>query len=111
MPKQGISSTARFTYACGALYGAVVALGLPVSFVTPQRWQRHHRIGKGPDDAVRRVLQLYPALHESLRLKKEHHRADAVLIASYGLSLSRGTNTDVERHQAEHVVQPASCEQ
>ena len=29
MPKQGVASTFRFGYACGAIYGAVVALGLP----------------------------------------------------------------------------------
>jgi crossover junction endodeoxyribonuclease RuvC len=96
MPKQGISSTARFTYACGAVYGAVVAMGIPVSFVTPQRWQQHHRIRKGPDDAVHKVLQLYPALHESLKRKKDHHRADAVLIALHGLATLKGRTENVE---------------
>jgi crossover junction endodeoxyribonuclease RuvC len=67
MPRQGVTSTFRFGHACGAIYGLVVALGLPVVFVTPPRWQRHHRIGRGPDDAVRKVLQLYPALHEHLK--------------------------------------------
>jgi crossover junction endodeoxyribonuclease RuvC len=84
MPRQGLSSTFRFAYVCGTVYGAVVALGLPVSFARPQDWQRHHRIGRGPDDAVRKVLQLYPALHEQLKRQKDNHRADAVLIALFG---------------------------
>jgi crossover junction endodeoxyribonuclease RuvC len=92
MPKQGISSTARFTYACGSIYCAVVALGLPASFVTPQRWQQHHRIGKGPDDAVRKVLQLHPGRHEQLKRKKDQHRADAVLIALYGRAIIQREN-------------------
>ena len=66
MPKQGISSTARFTYARGAIYGAVAAMSLSVSFVTPQRCQQYHRIGRGLDDAVRKVMQFYPTLHEHL---------------------------------------------
>jgi crossover junction endodeoxyribonuclease RuvC len=102
MPKQGVTSTFRFGYACGAIYGLVAALGLPVSFVTPQRWQQHHRIGKGPDDAVRKVMQLYPALYESLKLKKHHHRADAVLIAIYGLALLKRRTTDVTQTAAQN---------
>jgi len=111
MPKQGISSTARFAHACGAIYGAVVAMSLPVIFITPQRWQQYHRIGRGPDDAVRKVMQLYPTLHEHLNRKKDHHRADAVLIASYGLPPWRGTNADAERHHPKLAVQPISCEE
>jgi crossover junction endodeoxyribonuclease RuvC len=35
MPKQGVTSMFRFGYSSGGIYGAVVALGLPVSFVRP----------------------------------------------------------------------------
>jgi crossover junction endodeoxyribonuclease RuvC len=106
MPRQGVTSTFRFGYACGAIYGLVAAMHLPVSFVTPQRWQQHHRIGRGPDDAVRRAVQLYPALHEHLKLRRDHHRADAVLIASYGLSILKRTTNDIERHHIEHEDRP-----
>jgi crossover junction endodeoxyribonuclease RuvC len=87
MPKQGISSTSRFMYAAGAIYGAVVALGIAVSFVRPQDWQRHHHIGRGPDDALRRCLQLYPGIADQLRRRRDNHRADALLIAAYGMVL------------------------
>jgi crossover junction endodeoxyribonuclease RuvC len=87
LPRQGISSAWQFAHACGAVYGVLAALAVPVSFVTPQRWQQHHRIGKGPDDAVRKALQLYPALHAQLSRKKDHHRADALLIALTGVRL------------------------
>jgi crossover junction endodeoxyribonuclease RuvC len=108
MPKQGVTSTFRFGYAAGSIYGAVAALALPVRFVTPQRWQQYHRIGRGPDDAVRRVVQLYPALHEQLNRKRDHHRADAVLIALYGLAIVRGNTNDVERHPVEHTARPTA---
>jgi hypothetical protein len=94
MPKQGISSTARLNYTAGALYGVVVASGLPVTFVLPLVWQRHHRIGRGPDDAKRPALQLFPAIADQLARKRDGHRADALLIAAYGLATKR-TQSDL----------------
>jgi hypothetical protein len=43
MPKQGTSETAP-AYACGAIYGAVAAMSLPMNLITPQRWQLYHPI-------------------------------------------------------------------
>jgi crossover junction endodeoxyribonuclease RuvC len=86
MPKQGSASTFRLGYAAGAIYGVLATLEIPVTFCTPQRWQGHHHIQRGPDDAVKRALQLFPNLQPQLARKKDHHRADAILIASYGLS-------------------------
>jgi crossover junction endodeoxyribonuclease RuvC len=83
-PREGTSSSWRFAYACGSLYGAVAALGLPCTFVQPKAWQRHHGIGSAPDAAIRRALQLYPHLVDRLTRKRDNHRADAVLIAAFG---------------------------
>jgi crossover junction endodeoxyribonuclease RuvC len=87
MPKQGVTSTFRFGHAAGCLYGLVVGLGLPVSFVTPQAWQKHHGIGAAPKAAVQRAVQLFPGLAGSLTRKRDHNRADAALIATYGRRL------------------------
>jgi crossover junction endodeoxyribonuclease RuvC len=46
MPKQGVTSTFRLGYACGASYGLVLALDLPVLCCTPRRWQQHYRIAE-----------------------------------------------------------------
>jgi crossover junction endodeoxyribonuclease RuvC len=88
-PGQGVTSMFRFGEAAGALYGLVVGLGLPVTFVTPQQWQKHHRVGASPDAARQRAVQLYPALAPLLARKKDHHRADALLLACYGLAVLR----------------------
>jgi crossover junction endodeoxyribonuclease RuvC len=85
MPKQGVTSTYRFGHAVGSIYGVLVTLGIPVSFIRPIDWQRHHRIGRAPDEALRRALQLYPQAQPKLARKKDHHRADALLLARYGL--------------------------
>jgi crossover junction endodeoxyribonuclease RuvC len=82
-PGQGVTSMFRFGEAAGAVYGLLVGLGLPVTFVTPQRWQRFHQVGAAPDAARQRAMQLYPALAPLLARKRDHHRADALLLAHY----------------------------
>jgi crossover junction endodeoxyribonuclease RuvC len=84
-PGQGVTSVFRFAEAAGALYGLMVGLGLPVTFVTPQIWQRHHGIGPSPDAACQRATQLYPQLAGKLAKRRDQHRADAILLASFGL--------------------------
>lgn len=84
-PGQGVVSMFRFGYAAGALYGLIVGLGLPITPVLPQAWQKHHGVGPSPDAARQRAVQLYPAVAARLQLKRDAHRADALLIADYGL--------------------------
>lgn len=84
MPQQGITSMFRLGYAAGSLYGVLIACGLPISFVTPQQWQRYHRIGGGADAARHRATQLYPRLAPMLGRKRDCHRADALLIGVFG---------------------------
>jgi hypothetical protein len=84
-PGQGVTSMFRFGEAAGAVTGLLVGLGIPHSIVTPRDWQRHHRIGGAPDAARQRALELHPELADQLRRKKDSHRADAVLLAMYGM--------------------------
>jgi crossover junction endodeoxyribonuclease RuvC len=84
-PGQGTVSMFRFGEAAGAIYGLVVGFGLPVTFITPQRWQKHHGIGASPDAARQRAVQLYPVIAPQLARKRDQHRADALLLAVYGL--------------------------
>jgi crossover junction endodeoxyribonuclease RuvC len=74
----------RFGEAAGAVYGLIVGLGLPVSFATPQQWQKHHGVGASPDAARQRAVQLYSDLAPQLARKRAQHRADALLLACYG---------------------------
>jgi hypothetical protein len=85
-PGQGVVSMFRFGQSLGALYGLLVGLQLPCSFVRPQRWQRFHGIGASPDAARQRAVQLYPKLAPMLQQKRDQHRADAVLLAAFGLA-------------------------
>jgi crossover junction endodeoxyribonuclease RuvC len=83
-PGQGTVSMFRFGEAAGAVYGLIVGLGLPVTFATPQQWQKYHGVGASPDAARQRAVQLYPTLAPMLARKRDQHRADALLLACYG---------------------------
>jgi crossover junction endodeoxyribonuclease RuvC len=88
MPKQGVTSTFRFGYAAGAIAGVVAGLQLPMTFITPRMWQKAAGVGPLPDEARQRASQLYPATAGRLVRKKDCNRADAILIARYGLARS-----------------------
>jgi crossover junction endodeoxyribonuclease RuvC len=83
MPKQGVTSTFRFGAACGQLVGLVIGMGLRLTLIRPQEWQRYHRIGGAPDAARQRALQLHPELSKALARKMDNHKADALLIVKY----------------------------
>jgi crossover junction endodeoxyribonuclease RuvC len=105
-PGQGVVSMFRFGYAAGALYGLVVGLGLPVTRVLPRAWQKHHGIDASPDAARQRAVQLYPAAAARLTLKRHAHRADALLLADFGLQ-QRGHDrlpATPTTEQAYHVI-------
>ena len=83
-PGQSVTAVRRYAYAAGSLYGVVVTLGLPVTLVAPQAWQKYHRIGPSPDAARQKAVQLFPRIAARIARVKDQHRADALLIALYG---------------------------
>lgn len=87
-PKQGVASVFRFGYAAGEVYAALVSLELPVTFVTPQGWQKGVALRGGTGDQARaRCMQLWPRMADSFKLVRHGHRADAALIAYHGSHL------------------------
>jgi crossover junction endodeoxyribonuclease RuvC len=88
-PQQGVSSTFKFGFSAGSIYGLLVGLQLPVSYLLPQQWQRAVGVGPTPDAGRRRAGELYPAAAEYLIHKKDAGRADAILIARAGLMMLR----------------------
>jgi hypothetical protein len=70
--------------------------------VQPKAWQHHHGIGPTPDAARQRAVQLYPALAPRLARKADAHRADALLIASYGQHVRELAQPGVAAHMPGH---------
>ncbi len=87
MPGQGVSSMFAFGRGVGVLEGVLAARGIPVTFVSPQTWQKGIGLSKKHQtkNAARiRAAARFPSGADNFRLVKHDGRADATLIAWYG---------------------------
>lgn len=84
MPKNGSQGNYSSGYCAGLWAMAMVASGLPHTLVHSQTWKRAmvRDLPKGKDSSVLRAKQLFPSI--PLLLKKDHNKAEALLIAEYG---------------------------
>lgn len=84
MPKQGISSTSRYVGSFKLIEGICVGLGIPRTVVLPQVWKKAmlNSMRKDKGASILRAEQLFPEADFSR--KKDHGKADALLIAEYG---------------------------
>ena len=68
--------------------GVVTALDMPLTLVRPQEWKAHYGLGSDKNDSLELARRYYPDV--DLHLKKHHGRAEALLIARYGLDTIGG---------------------
>jgi crossover junction endodeoxyribonuclease RuvC len=83
MPGQGTRSMFTVGLGYGAWLGILASLALPYTSVRPAVWKQAFSLGRDKEASRLRAMQLYPAA--DLRLKKHHGRAEALLLAAYGL--------------------------
>lgn len=88
-PKQGVVGMFAFGTNFGTWIGRLEALGVPFDFVTPQKWQKA-MFDSAPKknvthktQSLNRARRLFPHAHQLLTRQKDHHRADALLMAEY----------------------------
>lgn len=82
MPGQGVRSMWSMGFGSGIWEMVFAAFRVPLTRIAPQKWQRAMLNGaKGKEGARLRAIQLFPDV--SLSRKKDHGRADALLIAEY----------------------------
>lgn len=81
MPKQGIASSGRFMRAFGAI-GAVAELNSDrVFYVIPQVWKKAMSLNSEKERSLAAARIAFPTA--KLLLKKDHGKAEALLIADY----------------------------
>ena len=84
MPGQGVSGMFNFGVSYGIIQGIVGALQIPLVLVSPTIWKKRAGLIGKPKDAARALAkQLYP--NAPLGLKKDIGKADALLIARFGI--------------------------
>ncbi len=103
MPKQGVASTFRFGRAHGAVLGVLAALLVPTHLVAPITWKRHFRLGSDKDASRGLARRLWPAC-DALERKKDHGRAESLLLARYGLER---LDLDFDRHFVPEAITTA----
>ena len=83
-PGQGVSSVWKFAQAYGSVLACLACAGIPIHLVTPTVWKKHYNLpGKDKEKARALAIRLFPTV-EGLSRKKDHNRAEAVLLAEYG---------------------------
>lgn len=83
--RQGATSIWMQGHGVGVIEGVLAGLRLPRQRVSPQRWRRAMHGSMGTDKEASRLLalQLFPELGVQLMRKKDHGRAEALLIAEW----------------------------
>lgn len=71
----------------GCIRGVVATLGLPLQTVRPQDWKKHFGLARDKEHARRKAIELYP--EAPLSRKKDHNRAESLLLARYGWEVLR----------------------
>ena len=87
MPGQGTRSTFTTGYGMGLWVGILASLALPYTAVRPQVWKRTLHLSRDKEASRLRAQQLFPGAE--LRRKKDHGRAEALLLAYYGCQQRR----------------------
>jgi Holliday junction resolvasome RuvABC endonuclease subunit len=82
MPKQGIASTFRFGVAVGLIHGVVVSCHIPIHNVTPSKWKRFYNLDSDGEKSRAMAQRFWPQC-QALSHKKDHGRAEALLLARY----------------------------
>jgi crossover junction endodeoxyribonuclease RuvC len=87
----------------GILLALLVAANIPYEVVAPVSWKSKTMkdMGKEKDASRIKALQLFPQCAEDLKRKKDHNRADALLLAEYGL---RYLNLGISHQPVQQVL-------
>ena len=86
----GATSAYNFGWSCGVLEQAVASLHIPFTYTTPMKWKKAMACPTEKDGARMRASQLLPQFAHNWDLKKHNGRAEASLIAVYGLQQIKG---------------------
>ena len=84
MPGNGGVSMFNYGRSYGDVRGVIGAMEIPLHFVTPATWKRHHCLSSDKEQSRLYAIRMFPAVAEQFKLKRHHGRAEAALIALYG---------------------------
>ena len=89
MPGQGVTSMFRFGQTVGAIHMAVAARGHALRLVTPAKWKGHFGLSKDKGASRGLAAQRFPHAADLFKRVRDDGRAEAALIALYGVEVTR----------------------
>ena len=89
-PGQGAPGVLKMGTNYGIVLGVIGALCLPVEHVTPAVWKKAMGVTADKETSLRRARELWPTSADRFARKKDDGRAEAALIALYGMRRWRG---------------------
>lgn len=87
MPGQGVSSMFAFGQAFGIVLGVMAGLAIPTQTVTPGKWKKDMKLNGGKDASRAKAAQVWPASAGEFKRVKDDGKAEAALIACWGLNV------------------------
>jgi hypothetical protein len=85
-PGDGRSSLFKFGYGAGILAGVLAAYSVPAFPVRPEVWKCLMGVSADKASSIRKASSLYPLdAYKFLSRKKDHGRAEAILLAHFGV--------------------------
>jgi hypothetical protein len=82
MPRQGVSSTFTTGVVMGSILAACQRIAVPLTLVTAAVWKRSMGLDSTKSVSLDKARLLFPTAE--LDRKKDHNRAEALLLAEYG---------------------------
>ncbi len=84
MPQQGVTSMFRMGLGLGLWQGIAASLDFQIEMVSPIKWKRQMvGTGMGKGASILKATEVFPKAEPFLRRKKDHGRAEALLMAEY----------------------------
>jgi crossover junction endodeoxyribonuclease RuvC len=100
-PGQGVTSMFRFGAVYGGIKMALAACGIPYTVVTPAKWKAAVGITAGADKEASRQRALQLFLNQAANLaRKDHAKAEAMLLCWFGVQMSSRIPAQAGIHQA-----------
>ena len=85
MPGQGVSSMFAFGEAFGLVKGVLAGMTIPFQTITPGKWKKALNLNAGKDASRAKAAALFPEHASEFRRVKDDGKAEAALIAYWGL--------------------------
>ena len=75
----------HFGQSYGTILGVIGALVIPVRRVSPAKWKKALGLNSDGETSRARAIETWPEQAHLFERKKDHNRAEAALLALYGL--------------------------